>query len=148
MNIWKRIERLLLLVMPGGPHHWLIKSHHCYCFCWFIYSGGGPSTYVYCVVCYRVIAAPYVRSVGHVFANLYTLDDDSECPMDYDTSLLHKCFLLYTITFSHYLDLLVLHKHHSILTIHLCQMVYHIRLYIVTATALYLPLKQMVCIAG
>ncbi len=28
-----------------------------------IYSEGGPSTYVYCVVCYRVIAAPYVRSV-------------------------------------------------------------------------------------
>ncbi len=44
--------------------------------------------YVYCVVCYRVIAAPYVRSVGHVFAYLYTLDDDSECPMDYETSLL------------------------------------------------------------
>ncbi len=32
-----------------------------------IYSGGGPSTYIYCVVCYRVIAAAYVRSVGHVF---------------------------------------------------------------------------------
>ncbi len=32
-----------------------------------IYRGGGPSTYVYCVVCYRVIVAPYVRSVGHVF---------------------------------------------------------------------------------
>ncbi len=39
-----------------------------------IYSGGGPSTYVYCVVCYHVIVAPYVRSVGHVFAYLYTLD--------------------------------------------------------------------------
>ncbi len=25
------------------------------------YSGGGPSTYVYCVVCHCVIAAPYVR---------------------------------------------------------------------------------------
>ncbi len=37
--------------------------------------------YVHCVVCYRVIAAPYVRSVGHVFAYLYTLDDDSERPM-------------------------------------------------------------------
>ncbi len=51
-----------------------------------IYSGGGPSTYVYCVVCYHVIVAPYVRSVGHVFAYFYTLDDDSECPMDYETS--------------------------------------------------------------
>ncbi len=65
------------------------------CLVWFglayeIYSGGGPSKYVYCVVCYRVIVAPYVRSVGHVFAYLYTLDDDSECPMDYETSLFPK----------------------------------------------------------
>ncbi len=28
-----------------------------------IYSGGGPSVYVYCVVCYRVIVVPYVRRV-------------------------------------------------------------------------------------
>ncbi len=55
-----------------------------------IYSGGGPSTYVYCVVCYRVI----VRSVCHVFAYLYTLDDDSERPMDYETSLLPNVFPL------------------------------------------------------
>ncbi len=48
--------------------------------------------YVYCVVCYRVIVAPYVRSVGHVFAYLYTLDDDLERPMDYETSLLPKVF--------------------------------------------------------
>ncbi len=46
--------------------------------------------YIYCVVRYRVIVAPYVRSVGHVFAYRYTLDDDSECPMDYETSLLPK----------------------------------------------------------
>ncbi len=59
-----------------------------------ICSGGGPSTYVYCVVCYRVIVVPYVRSVGHVFAYLYTLDDDSEWPMDYETSLLAKLFPL------------------------------------------------------
>ncbi len=57
-----------------------------------IYSGGGPTTYVYCVVCYRVIVAPYVTSVGHVFAYLYTLDDDSKRPMDYETSLLPKVF--------------------------------------------------------
>ncbi len=50
--------------------------------------------YVYCMVCYRVIAAPYVRSVGHVFAYLYTLDDDSERPMDYETSLLPNIFPL------------------------------------------------------
>ncbi len=48
--------------------------------------------YVYCVVCYHVIVGPYVRSVGrHVF----TLDNDSECPMDYETSLLPKVFPLY-----------------------------------------------------
>ncbi len=58
-----------------------------------IYSGGGPSTYVYCVVCYYVIAAPYVRSVGDVFAYLYTLDDASEL-WDYETSLLPKVFAL------------------------------------------------------
>ncbi len=57
-----------------------------------LHSGGGPSTYVYCVVCYRVIVAPYVRSVGHVFAYLYTLDDNSERPMDYETSLLPNVF--------------------------------------------------------
>ncbi len=46
--------------------------------------------YVYCVVCYRVIAAPYVRSVGRFFAYICTLDDDSERPMDNETSLLPK----------------------------------------------------------
>ncbi len=51
-----------------------------------VYSGGGSSMYVYCVVCYRVIVAQYVRSIGHVFAYLYTLDDDSERPMDFLTS--------------------------------------------------------------
>ncbi len=48
--------------------------------------------YVYCVVCNRVIVAPYVKSVGDVFAYLYILDDDSKCPMDYETSLLHNVF--------------------------------------------------------
>ncbi len=43
-----------------------------------IYSGGGPSAYVYCLVCYRVIVAPNVWSVGHVFTYLYTLDDNLE----------------------------------------------------------------------
>ncbi len=57
-----------------------------------MYSGDVPSTYVYCVVRYRVIKAPYVRSVGHVFAYLYTLDDDSGHPMDYETSLLPNFF--------------------------------------------------------
>ncbi len=59
-----------------------------------IYSGGGPSTYVYCVVCYRVIVAPYVRSVGHVFAYAYTLDDDSYKTNALWTSLLPKVFFM------------------------------------------------------
>ncbi len=58
-----------------------------------IYSGGGPSMYIYCVVSYCVTVAPYVRSVGHVFAYLYTFNDDSERTMDYETSLLPKFFL-------------------------------------------------------
>ncbi len=57
-----------------------------------IYGGGGPSMYINCVVCYHVIVAHYVRSVGHVFAYFYTLDDDSEHPMDYETCLLPKVF--------------------------------------------------------
>ncbi len=48
--------------------------------------------YVYCVVCYCVIVAPYVRSVGHVFAYLYTLNDDSESPI-------WTIRLLYTLKF-------------------------------------------------
>ncbi len=55
------------------------------------------------VVCYRVIVAPYVRSLGHVFAYLYTLDDDLEHPMDYETSLLSKVFPLLQIALLTYI---------------------------------------------
>ncbi len=48
--------------------------------------------YIYCVVCYHVKSAPYVRSVDHVFAYLHTVDDDSECPMDYETTLIPNVF--------------------------------------------------------
>ncbi len=44
------------------------------------------------MVCYRVIVALYVRSVAHVFAYLYTPDDNSERPMDCETSLLPNVF--------------------------------------------------------
>ncbi len=45
------------------------------------------------MVYYHVIAAQHIYvSVSHVFAYLYTLDDNSECPMDYETSLLPKVF--------------------------------------------------------
>ncbi len=58
-----------------------------------IYSGGGSSTYVYCTVCYRVIADLYVRS-RVLSLHTVTLDDDLECPLDYELSLLRKvvCF--------------------------------------------------------
>ncbi len=46
--------------------------------------------YIYCVVCYHVIAALYVRCIGHIFAYLYTIDDDSELSMVYETSFLSK----------------------------------------------------------
>ncbi len=36
--------------------------------------------YVYCVVCYDVIAAPCVKCVDCVFAQLHSLADDSDCP--------------------------------------------------------------------
>ncbi len=62
-----------------------------------IYNRGGPSMYVYCVICYRAILIPYVRSVGHVFAYIYTLDD-SESPIHYATSLLPKIFPLILIS--------------------------------------------------
>ncbi len=52
--------------------------------------------YIYCVVCYHVIVAPYLRSVGHVFAYLHIDDNDSERPMDYETSLLPEVIHLRT----------------------------------------------------
>ncbi len=85
-----------LILWPLSPSassvSWYQSCHLCSGLAYEIYSGGGPSTYVYCVVCYRVIVAPYVRSVGHVFAYIYTLDDDSEHPMDYETSLFLNIF--------------------------------------------------------
>ncbi len=52
------------------------------------------------MVCYRVIEAPCATSIGHVFAYLYTLDDDSERPMDYNTSLLPTVFPLLSVGIS------------------------------------------------
>ncbi len=64
----------------------------CQCYmnhlCYIYICRGGPSTYVYCVICYHVIAAPYVRNV---VVSLHT-DDDLEHPMDYELSLLPKVF--------------------------------------------------------
>ncbi len=54
--------------------HWpLSPANYIVSWCWScfvcselryeMYSGVGPSMYIYCVFCYHVIAAPYVRSV-------------------------------------------------------------------------------------
>ncbi len=67
-----------------------------------IYSGGGPSMYIYWVVCNHVIAAAYVRSVGCVVVYLYTLDDNSECPMNHETSLLPQGWFPSIVT-DHYI---------------------------------------------
>ncbi len=45
--------------------------------------------YVYCCVCYHMIAAPYIRSI---IAHRYTLDEDSEHSMNYELSLLPNVF--------------------------------------------------------
>ncbi len=51
-----------------------------------------PAQVGFSVVIYTSPIKLYIRSVGHVFAYLYTLDDDSESPMDYETSLLPNVF--------------------------------------------------------
>ncbi len=38
------------------------------------------STYAYCMVCYCMIAVLNVRSIGCIFAFIYTHVDDLECP--------------------------------------------------------------------
>ncbi len=57
-----------------------------------IYSGVDPSAYVYCLVCYRMIVAPYVRSVVMSLHVVKTLDDELEHPMKCELSLLPKGF--------------------------------------------------------
>ncbi len=52
------------------------------------YSGGGPFMYVYCVVCYRVIAALYVRSAVKTLHTVTLL-------MMIQLSILHKDLLIY-----------------------------------------------------
>ncbi len=94
----QRVKWPFLILWPLSPAtssvSWYRSCLVCSLLTYEIYGGGCPSTYVYCVVCYRVIVAPYIRSVGHVFTYLYTLDDNSERPMDYETSLFPKVFPL------------------------------------------------------
>ncbi len=53
-----------------------------------ILSRGGPSMYVYFVVCFCMKTASYVRGVVVSLHTVHTLDDDLECPFDYELSLL------------------------------------------------------------
>ncbi len=96
---------IFLILWPLSPAAYSVSWYQSCLVCsglaYEIYSGGGPSIYLYCVVCYHVIVAPYVRSVDHVFAYLYTLDDDSKCPMDYETSLLPKVFPIHVLPVQH-----------------------------------------------
>ncbi len=83
---WRPLSMHCLLSPAASNVSWYWPCFVCSGLAYEIYSGGGPFTYVYWVVCYHVIAAPYVRSVGHVFTYYYTLVDDSECQMNYETS--------------------------------------------------------------
>ncbi len=67
------------LSLAASCVYWCQSCFVCSGFTCEIYSGSGPITYMNCVVGYRVIAAPCVRSIGCVFAHLYTLVDDLEC---------------------------------------------------------------------
>ncbi len=51
--------------------------------------------------------------MGHVFAYLYTLDDDSEPPIDYETSLLPNVFALFFINSVHLTHLLSVLKDYT-----------------------------------
>lgn len=57
-----------------------------------IYSGGGPPTYMYFVVCYHMIVAQWVRSVDCVFAYIYIIVYELECPCTMDFFYLSRCF--------------------------------------------------------
>ncbi len=77
--------RLLLLVfLDADPVLFVLNLH-------MNYSGGGPSTYVYCIVCLSCDSSPICKKC-FVFAHHYTLDDDSECSTYYELSLLPKVF--------------------------------------------------------
>ncbi len=48
-----------------------------------IYSGNGAPVYIYCMICYRVVVAPYVKGVAWSVQAITLLMTDSECSMDY-----------------------------------------------------------------
>ncbi len=59
-----------------------------------MYSGSGLSMYVYCMVCYCIIAAPYVRCLAMSFHIVTLLMTIQNAQMDYELSLLPKVFPL------------------------------------------------------
>ncbi len=68
------------LFLAGFCVHWCQPYFVCSVLTSEIYSGGGPSMYVYGVDCYRMIAVPCVRMKCNVFTHLYTLVDNLEHP--------------------------------------------------------------------
>ncbi len=75
---------LLVLVSPDGIYYPVCSG-----LTYEIYSGDDPSMYIYWMVCYHVIAVPYLKSVVVSLHTSYTLDDNSE-PQSSLYSL--KCF--------------------------------------------------------
>ncbi len=78
-----------LILWPLSPAasiiSWCWSCFVCSELAYEIYSGGGPSLYVYCVVCCHMMAAPYssiCKKCCCVFTHHYTLDDDLECSME------------------------------------------------------------------
>ncbi len=79
-HIRKTLENYLKVSLCLHCHASLRSLGSTILFCLFwMYSGRGPFTYMYCVVYYRVIAAQCVKSDGSVIVGLYTFVHDSEC---------------------------------------------------------------------
>ncbi len=87
---------LLSFIFVTFSIHWplsraaSIVSRCCSC---FVCSG---LTYEIYIVCYHVIAAPYVKNIIMSLPS-YTLYDDTGHPMHYDISLFHNVFLKFKI---------------------------------------------------
>ncbi len=76
------------LSLPGSCVYWYRPCFICCGLTYETYSGGGPSTYIYCMVWYHVITVLCVECVGRVFALLYTVDNEG---------LLHIIIILHQI---------------------------------------------------
>ncbi len=85
---------LLLLVSPDAYSVLFVLDLH------VKYSEGGPYTYVYCMVCHCVIAAPYVRNVVvslHIITLLMTIwNAQGTMSSFYSLTCFHQCTKLQT----------------------------------------------------